>query len=126
MAKAPATEEKKTTRYLRYDFTEAEKKVIADDMAQAYAEVEAGEKKLKSAQSQIKSEIAQAEERVKSNAEKLRSGFEFRDVECTVVFNYKDKKVLVWRDDRHEKIDSRDMTEAERQQKLPGTDKKAA
>ena len=105
----------RTTKWLRYDFTEAEKKEIAQNMADAVSERDLATDELKSVKKQYDSRISVSEEAIKSNAEKLRSGYETRKIDCTVDKNFDTNEVVVTRVDTGEIVERRTMSAEERQ-----------
>ncbi len=107
------------TRICKYVFTEEEKRQIAQDMANGVAEVQRLDDHTKAVVSQLKAETDAVQGRVNLAAEKLRSGFEMRDIECEVVMAYIDDVVRWVRTDNGEIAHERRMRPEERQMKLP-------
>lgn len=105
-------------RLCEYKFSEEEKREIAQDLANAIAEVRASEDKLKAAQTQIKAEIEAKKGIINLKAENLRSGFEMRSVECEKVMAYADNEVRWIRCDTGEVAHRRRMDADERQRSL--------
>jgi len=104
--------------FLKCILTEGEKREIAQNLAVAVMSRDEAEGALKSAQTQIKSKIALHEAELTSFAEKLRSGFEMRNVECEIEGDYKTGTVSIIRLDTGEIVRDRVMTNDERQKKL--------
>lgn len=105
-------------RLCEYRFSEAEKREIANELANAVADMKALEDKLKAAQTQIKAEISAKQGTVNLKAENLRSGFEMRSVECEKVMAYIDNEVRWVRCDTGEIAYRRRMDANERQRSL--------
>lgn len=105
-------------KYLKYDFTEEEIKDLGKNLAKVFADHSEAEARLKSVSTQIKAEIATIEGTMTSLSEKIRSGHEYRDIECRKEFNYTLGKVSVFRNDTDEVIEERAMTGEERQANL--------
>ena len=104
--------------FLKCILTEKETREIAQNLAVAVMSKDEAEGALKSAQTQIKSKIALHEAELTSFAEKLRSGFEMRNVECEVDADYELGKVTIIRLDTGEIVRERTMSNDERQGKL--------
>jgi len=104
--------------FLKCILTEGEKREIAQNLAVAVMSRDEAEGGLKSAQTQFKSKIALHEAELISLAEKLRSGFEMRNIECEISGDYKLGTVTIIRLDTGEIIRERPMTKDERQNKL--------
>ncbi len=108
-----------TKEYLKYVFSLEEKRELADKLALAVMNKDEAEASLKSAQTQIKSKIALHEAELVSFAEKLRSGFEMRNIECEVIKDFEHGIIMITRKDTGEIVTERKMTIEERQKKLP-------
>jgi vacuolar-type H+-ATPase subunit I/STV1 len=113
-----ATDATIETRLCRYEFSEAEKRDLAASLANGIADISRLEDNLKKAQTQIKSEIADKQAMVKDTAEKLRSGFEMRNLECEVIYAYIDEEVRWVRLDNGEVAHRRRMWSDEKQKRL--------
>jgi uncharacterized FlaG/YvyC family protein len=105
----------KTVRFLKYEFSDSEKAELADEMARAVCDATQTRMKLKSVQKQINAEIQQYEAEIASCAEKLRSGYEMRHVDCSFLRDFDLKSIKIVRDDTGEIISERAMTEDEKQ-----------
>ena len=110
---------KKEKRLCRYEFDADEKRDIANELANAVADLQRMEDNKKSVMSQIKSEIDAKQSSVNLAAEQLRSGFEMRSIDCEVVYAYVDDVVRWIRTDNGEVAHERKMRPDERQAKLP-------
>lgn len=102
-------------RFLRYYFSEEEKKEIADKMATAHNAVNRLEMEKKDAVAQFTSQISSAKKEVSECAQSLSKGYEMRNIECEILNDFAKNKVIVKRLDTGETVDERAMTSAERQ-----------
>ncbi len=103
------------TEFLKYTFSEAEKTEMGAKLAQCFSDCSGAEAQLKSVQTQIKSEIARIEAEMGSLSEKIRSGYEHRNVECEKVFDFRLGSVTYRRLDTGEVYRERAMDETEKQ-----------
>jgi len=104
---------------LKCILTDREKQELGAQMAEAVARCNEAEADLKSFSTQIKSKIAAEEAIISSCSEKIRSGYEFRRVECEKEKDYEHGIVICRRLDTYDLIKSREMAPEERQKKLP-------
>lgn len=88
--KADTTIEK---RYLKCVLTEDEKRQIAADMAQAVSVKNALENEKKSFDTQINADIKKAEATISSSAEKIRAGYEMREIDVEVDIDHENGSV---------------------------------
>ena len=86
-------EPKYENEFVKYTFTDEEKKEIAAEMAQKIVNLQQAEDDKKAIMSDYKSQIDGIQAGINSAATKLTSGYEMRSVKCEVVPNYKKK---VW------------------------------
>ncbi len=105
-------------RFLKYAFTEEEVRELGAKLAKTFSDHSETENRLKSVSTQIKSEITMLEGLMASMAEKIRSGYEHRDIECKKDFNYRLGSVSITRLDTGEIIEERPMEAEEKQRKL--------
>ena len=105
-------------RLCQYNFNDDEKRDIASELANGVAELKHIENRKKSVTSQLTSEMNAKQSAVDLAAEKLRSGFEMRQIECEVVYAYIDDVVRWIRTDNGEIAHERKMRPDERQMKL--------
>jgi len=75
------------TKHIRHTFTDTESLVISRKMAEAAAAINEKIDELKSVSTSIKADIAVQEGILHSCAEKVRSGYEIRPVECDVKYD---------------------------------------
>jgi hypothetical protein len=106
------------SRLCEYKFNEQEKREIAQELANAIADVRQSEDKLKAAQTQIKAEIETKNGVINLKAENLRSGMEIRSIDCEVVYAYADDVVRWVRCDTGEVAHERKMRPEDRQHKI--------
>ena len=111
-------EKRSTARSLRYDFTENEKTILAEEMARKITEAEDLIDQKKAVASEYTAGINLAQAEAQSKAKKLTSGFEMRQIDCEEILDYSKKKVMVIRLDTGEHVESRIMTNYELQQSL--------
>jgi hypothetical protein len=108
----------KVVKTLRYTFTQAERQEFGDSMAQAVAGIEREQDQLKQVKKDFESRIADHEGNMKRCAERLRSGYEFRPVECEKVLDFKLGNAIITRTDTGEIVEERPLTDDERQDSL--------
>jgi len=109
---------KTTSKYIKHDFTENEKKEIAGEMAQKMVELNELEVKKKDVMAQIKSEISSVESSIQILSGHYHSGFEMKSVKCKVKEDLETKTISYIRIDTNECIEKRDMTSNELQLRL--------
>ena len=107
--------EETTREYLKCVLTETELKTQAEKMAQCITQISSLNADLKSAKKQLESDIARHEAELSSAAEKYRSGFEMRNIECRIDKIFETNTVRVIRLDIFETVRERPMTAEERQ-----------
>ncbi len=106
------------TEFLRYHFTEEEKRELARIMAQSVINARDLEEQKKAVVSQYTSQINEAVARSNSAAQKIESGFEMRTIDCEEHYIYGANVVRTIRLDSGEVIKERTMTNAELQQEM--------
>jgi hypothetical protein len=99
-------------------FTEKEKRDIAEEMAKMTLLIEDLDAEKKAAMSSFKDKIDSASLAARVAAQKLRDGYEYRNIECEVVRDYEREEIHYVRTDTGETIESRKMEPAERQMQL--------
>ena len=109
---------KKCTEFLKYVFTDEEKRELAEKMAHAVIEKNEAEEGMKAVASQFKSTIDRAKAEISSSASKINMGFDMRNVECLMQMDYKNNTVTIIRLDLQEVVRVRAMTAEERQEEL--------
>jgi len=111
---------------LKCILTDTEKQNLGAVMAEAVARINEAEAELKSFQTQIKSRIAADEATMITCSEKIRTGHEFRRVDCREVKDYENEKVIRIRIDTGETFYERSMEPEERQKDLPMDEKETS
>jgi hypothetical protein len=111
-------ERKEETRNLKCVLTEAELLQAGRDMADAQNNVQELEAEADDWKSQHKAKMTVAEGRVSIKAGMIRSGYEYRAVPCEIIKDFDAAVIVTIRLDTSETIDSRNMTESERQMGL--------
>ena len=86
-------EPKYENEFIKYNFTDEEKKDIAAEMAQKIVNLQQAEDDKKAITSDFKSQIDGIQAGINSAATKLTAGYEMRSTKCQVVPNYPKK---VW------------------------------
>ena len=103
---------------LKCILTDTEKQEFGSQMAEAVARINEAEAELKSFSAQIKSRVAADEALVTGCSEKIRSGYEFRRVECQETKDYENERVFTVRLDTGALVREREMKPEERQKDL--------
>ena len=110
---------RKEKRLCRYEFSREEKADIAAELSNGISELNRMEENKKKIMSQLKAETDAKQSAINLAAERHRSGFEMREIECEVVYAYVDDVVRWIRTDTNEVAHERKMRPDERQAKLP-------
>ena len=103
-------EPKFENEFIKYVFTESEKKDIAAEMAQKIVTLQQTEDDLKAIKSDFKSQIDGVQAGINSAATKLTSGYDMRSIKCQVVPNYLKKVWEYIRVDTGEMVKKKSMT----------------
>ena len=82
-----------STEYIKFTFTENEKREIASEMARKVAELNSAEDERKAVASSLKSRIDSLQAQVNDAANKLNNGYEYRNVKCEVDRDFKEKTI---------------------------------
>ena len=109
------TTRSKCERYLKYQFTESEKKSLSEELARNVKERDSAKNELNSIKGQFGARIKQSEAAILEYAEKVTSGYEYRPTECEEIKDFNAGMVTVRRCDSWEVVESRRMTGADRQ-----------
>ena len=112
------TEKEYSTEYLRYPFTEEEKKELAQEMARSQIEAEDYEAQKKAVTADFDGQIKKAKLSASTCARKIRDGYEMRQVRCEVIKDFKKKTITIIRTDTGEEVKTRPMSVQESQMKL--------
>ena len=99
----------------KYEFDEDEKKAIAKQLVELMNRVEATEGERKVSASHFKSAIDDLQTRIRNEKNKYRDGFEMRNMECEVKYNWADDVVEYRRTNDYKLVRARPMTPDERQ-----------
>lgn len=110
------------TRLLRCELTEAEVREAADTLARNLDELEVLDDKLKEIKADFKAQIESKEAAAKVQRNLVRNKYDYRQVPCTMVLDYKEQTVLVTRDDTNVIVKERKMLAEEKQMDM-GFDK---
>ena len=110
---------KRTTDFLKYFFTPAERSEISDEMAQGYVRRQAQEEELTQIKAQYKSDITKLDTVINDAARKLNMGYEMRNVNCIALMDHERKIVVMRRIDTGEVVKVREMNLSEMQRDLP-------
>lgn len=128
MAKKTTTQEpehetrRRSRRLLRVLLTETEERQLGKDLARARHLLGASTDARAEAVSQFKAEIEKMEAEMNRLAALINNGYEYREVECEVISNYRDGQITVLRVDTGEEVEARAMNGAEQQMGLPLAD----
>lgn len=109
-----------TTRWLKYEFSDGEKILLAGEIARKHIEAGHLEKKKQEITKRFAAEIAAADSVLGELSSKINDGHEYRDVECEKVLDYSTGTVTVVRKDTAEVVEERPMQDEEKQPELPG------
>ena len=103
-------EPKYENEFIKYIFTEEEKREIASEMAQRIVNLQQAEDDLKAIKSDYKSQIDGIQAGINSAATKLTSGYEMRSTKCQVIADYPGKVWKYMRVDTGEIVKEKGMT----------------
>lgn len=114
----PEVRRQYTVESLKCRLSRDEKLIIGQTMSDAQRKIKELEAALKSAQKQIQADITAQKAIMDGCADKINSGYEFRNVRCEVRKNRTRKTIETIRLDTYEVTQSRQMSKEE-QQELP-------
>lgn len=115
----------KTERFLRCHFTDPELLAISKSMSQAVATRAQTENDKKRMAKEFDARIASLDAEIDLASEKVRSGYECRNIACSVTYNApKPGMKEVRRDDTGELVEAVMMTSGELQEELPFSEAK--
>lgn len=118
-APAPAKKPKTTERTLRYSFTSMEKMELGIKLANTLSDIVQIEQDLDKIKTEFKSRTASAEASLNAIRDKINSGYEMRQTKCEIHLDKPEAgRATVIRLDTGEVVETRDMTEAEKQAEL--------
>ena len=94
------------SRYLKYDFTHEELEDIQKKLAHATLQLREKEEHKKAVMSQFTSDINSLKADTNLLAEKINSGFEFRDVTCDIEYDFNNNMKTIIRQDTGEIVET--------------------
>ena len=106
------------TEWCKYEFTEEEKRDIAERLAIKTQELEEAEDNKKSVMSKFKEKIEKIALEVKGSARMYKDGYEMKDIECVVERDFVLGEVRYIRTDNGEIARKHTMTMGERQMRI--------
>ncbi len=104
--------------YIKYVFTEDEKKEVAGKLATKISEKQALEDKKKEVASQLTAEINKANAATSQLSREYNQGYTWKNHDCYEIFDYGEKVVHTHRADTDENVDTRTMTTSEYQKEM--------
>ncbi|MFA5868027.1 MAG: hypothetical protein WC891_08775 [Actinomycetota bacterium] len=113
------SEKRPCKRYLKYTFTREEKEKLSDELAHDVNDLKQKQLQKKETVKSLDSGIASLETEISRLATHVKDGYEFRDIECEMVFDYGSRMKIVTRLDEQTEVERTPMTAAELQEKLP-------
>lgn len=108
----------KCKRYLKYTFTRDEKEAISDSLARNISDLKQKQLAKKEVVKSLDSEIAAFETEVSNLATKVKDGYEYRNIDCEMVFDIETRMKTVYRMDDETVVERLPMTADELQQDL--------
>jgi len=111
-------EKEYSNEYVKYVFSEDEKKEIATELAQKVSDLNQAEDEKKAINSDLKSRIDGLQATVNGSATKLNNGYEMRSIKCEVVPDYELKVFRYIRTDTNEIAKERRMSSDDLQMEL--------
>lgn len=103
----------KELKYIKYVFTEEEKKEVASELARLLSERDSLEAKKKEVASQMKADIETLTGKISGLSRDYNQGYRFKNHPCLIEKDHADKTVKVYREDNHELVEERTMTQQE-------------
>lgn len=114
----PTFRESKVSKHLSCLLSDQEIRTMGQELARANAQKDEAEERKKAVDAQLKSEIESHATRSASLARTINNGYQYKDVECVMRFDYVTNTVTTVRTDTGAVIDTRAMTTEERQVEL--------
>ena len=96
--------------FVKYVFSEEEKKEISSRMAQKVSELQTSEDDKKAIMSDFKSRIDSIQAEINRSATQINNGYEMRNVDCYIKADYDSKLWISIREDTGEIAKERKMT----------------
>lgn len=109
------SKKEKSKEYLKYDFSKEEVADFAEELSRKIGDLELKEKGKKDVVKNIDAEIAKLEVEISSLATRVKDKYEYRMVDCEILYDYKKKKKEYKRLDTNEKFKSVPLSESELQ-----------
>ena len=103
---------------VKYSFDDEEKKNIANRLAESVKKLNEIKKEKKEVTSNFNEKIDAESVEINTLAQKIRDGFELRNVECKIIKDYDDKKIIYKRLDNNEIVKTKEMDDNELQMNL--------
>lgn len=103
--KGVVTTDEKATVQAKYEFTEKELKDIAKELAESHSDLGMAEEEKKAAVSNFKDKVDRIKLRITTLSRHYRDGFEMRDHNCIVIYDYKK------REKRFKSVDTKKIVE---------------
>ena len=110
--------DKKETRELKCVLTDEEILTYSKGLAKKQQDKSQADMEKKAAASFHKEKIERFESEINTVSRNVTNGYEFRDVECEWGYDWADGKARLYRNDTGELVDTRAISEYERQQHL--------
>lgn len=108
----------RTIEYLKYTFSDEEKKDLAMQMAQTSIKKDSLEQQKTAVTKQFASDIAQAGIIIQSCASKIESGYEMRQIDCEEEPDFEKRILKTYRTDTGELVKTRPLRSDEMQKSL--------
>jgi hypothetical protein len=115
----PQIRTKQRQEYLKYMFTREEKEAFSEKLARKIKEAELAELRKKDVVKSLDSDIAKVKTEISDIAGKVQNGYEYRNIDCEVTYNYDTRLKTTVRLDTKEIISDIPMTADELQVPLP-------
>lgn len=106
-------------RYLEYRFSESELMNMREQLASDTIDLDSKRDQKASIAKQFASDIAEIQTRVSSTASKIRSRSEFREIECSITYDFNTRMKTITRLDTGVIVEEIPMTASELQLELP-------
>lgn len=119
MAKSNKLKIKKIKKHLRCILTDKELLGIGKELAESSNDLNQVENDKKRVVSDFNAKVAEKEAIIAQLSNKISTGYEYRDVDCTVTYHFpKEGFKEIKRNDTSELIETLEMTEAECQEEI--------
>lgn len=112
------TERRQEFRELPCKLNDAERVELVNQLSEHYESLAEVEIEMKIASNDFKSKLKGLESEIREKSRLVRTGIEYRKVGCDVVLDYEMGSVNVVRSDTDEVVESKAMTDEQRQQRL--------